>query len=351
MPLSQPLCALSSTTSLGSVEPWIRACLCYVATRPIHVQTIHLLPVLVSAMHPTTQHQRTGDQSLGTVNGEFSAREFLTQAAMFTVIGFVVLNFLSLLVLNTFLNRVLVAFEVWQALDHATTRGSASTIVLGDSVARQIYNRQNELQTGFLHLTTNQAVSMAGQEILLRRAIDNNPRIKRVVLLYVPESYSNDLDQQFTFNYFAKPFCDFSTWSTLTPLVRERMRRRPEIWAAFLPLVKATQLLSNVDYSRFARFSSTAGPHLSEVSVEALRRMQELCTQLGISFELRSPPIASGGITNLQMLRDTVQAAHLDGIFARYFGSIRELPRDVFSDGTHIRANKLHEYRSNWLGL
>ena len=104
----------------------------------------------------------------------------------------------------------LIGREVFQALRVAErVEGQIHTLYLGDSVARQLFPPNYELD-GVRSLTTNQAISVAGQYYLLREALATHRGVREVVLFYQPRSFENNLDQVFTedyyFGYFRKIF-------------------------------------------------------------------------------------------------------------------------------------------------
>jgi hypothetical protein len=83
------------------------------------------------------------------------------------------------------------------------------TILLGDSVARQLFPpgmEPKELNGRFRFLTSNQAISMAGQYYLLQDALRSCPGTTDVYLLYFPGSLANDLGPDFTHDYFCGYF-------------------------------------------------------------------------------------------------------------------------------------------------
>ena len=270
----------------------------------------------------------------------------------FAVVGLVALEALARLTLATPLSEVVVAPEVWRALRRSSLSPQATTLVLVDSVARQLYNQHNEDATGYLHLTTNQAVSMAGQYLLLERTLATHPRLERVVLVYRPTSFANDLDQTYTFNNFVKPFCDLGTWSQLPDSVHERIRRRPLWWLGLLPLVKASRIASEIDYSSDAKEPDPdATPRLSPVSAEFLKRMDILARSRGFALTLRSVPVRDQPRMQLGPLRDAVEAAGLSTLFAGYFESIEVLEAAKFIDGSHLLPKVVDELGPNPLKL
>jgi hypothetical protein len=83
------------------------------------------------------------------------------------------------------------------------------TILLGDSVARQLFppgREPKELGGRYRLLTSNQAISMAGQYFLLQDALRSSPGTTDVYLLYFPGSLTNDLGPELSHDYFCGYF-------------------------------------------------------------------------------------------------------------------------------------------------
>jgi hypothetical protein len=273
-------------------------------------------------------------------------------SAAFAVLGIVCLDAMARVVLATPLTEILVNPEVYRSQRRARLSPQKTTLVLGDSVARQLYNQNNEEATGFLHLTTNQAVSMVGQYLLLREALEHHARVERVVLVIRPHSFRNDLAQGYTFNSFVKPFCTFSNWAELSDSVRERLRRHPAFWLGLLPLVKATRIGSEVDYSVYSADPDlTAQPSLSPVSVEYLKKIAEVAKARGIRLELRGVPIKDVPATDLEPLKKDVADNGLSEVFAGYFESITVMPEARFFDKAHLKPDEVDKLGPNPLGL
>ena len=79
------------------------------------------------------------------------------------------------------------------------------TILLGDSLAKNSFSTLN-IHQNILDLTSNQAISMAGNYYLLERYIKNNKVPKKIYLFFIPEFLQNNLDQNTTYLYFETVF-------------------------------------------------------------------------------------------------------------------------------------------------
>jgi hypothetical protein len=97
--------------------------------------------------------------------------------------------------------------EVQLALEHVENRSDAVRVIfLGDSVSRQLFLPSTEPDLSVRFLTTNQAISMAGQAYLAQNAFRRCPHITDVYLFYLPAAWENNLPREYTHDYFCGHF-------------------------------------------------------------------------------------------------------------------------------------------------
>ena len=109
--------------------------------------------------------------------------------------------------LNLVPHRYLVGWDVYHTLWRAHRRdGRVTTVVMGDSVARQLFRPNHEPNDQVRFFTSNQAISMAGQYYLLRDVLKSCPNTKQIYFFYYPGSLENDLGPAFTHDYFCGYF-------------------------------------------------------------------------------------------------------------------------------------------------
>lgn len=212
----------------------------------------------------------------------------------------------------------------------------SSTIVLGDSVANQFFPVHQD-PPGYHSLTCNQAISMAGVFALLDRLSTAN-RLDggKALLLFRPDSLSNDLDQPYTFQYFVIPFYFGLGPAGFSPTVRARVEAIPMFWMAWVPAVR----ISMWSPAMATVPSPTRRPLvLSPISVEYLKRLQDLAAARRVSLRFRAPPLpASERSRDLSKVREQVASAGLETLFEGYFDHLNYLPDDLFSDGVHLKS-------------
>jgi len=98
--------------------------------------------------------------------------------------------------------------NIYEALSLICTNTEAHKIILGDSVGEQIYPESKSSNPKILCATTNRAIGLVGQLILLKHFLKtrSTEKAKQVHIVMHPGSYGARLDEKFTFNYFHQPF-------------------------------------------------------------------------------------------------------------------------------------------------
>jgi hypothetical protein len=269
-------------------------------------------------------------------------RRFVTIGLQFCV-GLAVVLTLTEVVLARYNARTwgyrLVGREVYFALRKARyVDASVRTLYLGDSVARQLFpNLQSEKgDAGMLSLTTNQAISMAGQFYLLRNAIEAHHGVTDVVLFYSPISWRNNLDQVFTPDYYCGYFHELDQVYDTFQLTHDWRLLAAHSRRALLPNLSAANSWMNIaePLAVTPAGKATLKPAvpqpvvLSAVSVHYLKRMRQMLSERGIRLHIHSAPASD-------------QFAYVD-VDHVYDAPILHLPRALFrADTIHIEDKHL----------
>jgi hypothetical protein len=269
-------------------------------------------------------------------------KRFLLKLILFTVACFVLLNLIAVLYDLTSRRRVEEpGSEIYDAINRSHQPSSCTTIVVGDSVCHQLLT--GYAPPGMLSLGTNEAVSMCGQYLIVRSAIEHDPAAKDVILAYQASSFTNNLDQVFTYNYFVRPFYPYAEYrAQMSPLVMQLINRRPMARLVVLPLFRYTTLLtaSTIDYSLGAEKPTFT--FLAPVSIDYLRKLSELCDQHGIRLHIVSTPINRDVDFDRAALMKEATDAHLETLFASYFETVRLVDRRLLFDEIHFKDSAVN---------
>lgn len=290
-------------------------------------------------------------------------RQFLKTSFAF-VLGLVVM----LAVVERFLGwrmarshgQLSVSPEIHVAIERASEPSqSVRLIVLGDSVAYQLFPPGTERRADERFLPCNQAGSLAAQYYILVDAVRSYPKLHDAYLFYYPGSFENDLGPPYANDYF----CGFfhaprqirevfevkrDTRLTLAQIGRLLLPNilainsynRPMAWEragtwsgaaptvaapAREPLADLLDTLWGREPSLTPRPRTAAGRpvFLSRVSQYYLPKMRELCRSHSISFHVLPCPCSA--------------AEPFDDASRIYERPIIYLPAEEFGDGIHVR--------------
>ena len=244
--------------------------------------------------------------------------------------------------------------EVFRAIRVCTSVApGARTLVLGDSVANQIFATGPAVTGSVAVATCNQAVTPLGNRILLDRWLALNPQTEQVVYVSLPGTLANDGGPEFTFHYLLFPFAESGLFEDASPKTLGHFRRRfgrlPLDNASVRHLLYRNDRLYDLYERRIVRRPEPVpGGGLPEIVVENLRAMRDACAARDVRFRLAFPPVredrkpSAAYLTRLaDQLRDI--CPEIDDLVA----NLRAEPPEHFRDDVHLTRERLDEIRAD----
>lgn len=228
-----------------------------------------------------------------------------------------------------FYKIIVAAKHVYHVINKSKISGDAEILVLGDSVADQLF-QPNDSSQNINSLACSYAISTIGAYILLENYINSNPGVKTCVYVMTPFSFDNDLDLPYTYNYFIKPFYSKDNEKYFDTLVQQHVDRIPFYSFAQTPF----SLVSNWSPEIKPRIEN--GEFLTDISISYLRKMKEACLRNNIGFHIISPPISSYNYNKLKSLKKNIPLDLMPD-FQDYFTNIEVLQDNLFYDHVHLR--------------
>ncbi len=241
--------------------------------------------------------------------------------------------------------------EVFRAIRVCTSVDPAArTLVLGDSVANQLFATGPAVTGSVAVATCNQAVTPIGNRILLDKWLVLNPQATDIVYAALPGSFANDGARTFTFHYLLFPFAETGLFDGAPPETIVHLRRR----FGRLPIDNASvrHLLYRNDrlydfYERWLVRDPGGEGCVPEIVVEQLRAMRDACAARGVRFRLAFPPVSAAKAPSAAFrarcadsLREIVP--EIDDLLA----NLRVEPDENFRDGVHFTRERLAEVQS-----
>lgn len=231
---------------------------------------------------------------------------------------------------------------VYHSIEKSKEKSKAKTLLIGDSVGRQLFpidEDNDEINS----LATNQAIGIVGQYLLLNNYLEAGNKIDKLIMLFTPFSFKDNLDQKYTYHYFLKPF-DHAEYSSLfTETVEAQIEKIPYHQFAQLPHIFVTSWAPEFNTNNQSQYT-----FLSPISIEYLIKIKELAVQHNFELSILPTP------TNIERKHivekmDIEEAAkcNLEQEFKEYFDKIVYLDSTNFYDGTHLIQPEIYsaQYR------
>ena len=250
-------------------------------------------------------------------------------------------------------NHRQVAFEVYDAIERAGVNEGYTGLVLGDSVARQIFQPGYQDESDDIcYLATNQAITTVGNFMLLERFIENNPQLEDVYYVARPDSIMGNVNFIYTYSYFVTPLYNESMRQYLEPETREEIevifgrfwaRREFPKWL----LAKYPKLLDVYQNGcrstlQFRRWISDAEE--KDMAALYLGKMKAVCDEKNIKFHLLAAPLPD----SYQYSSEKMQELDCEGkeeLIRKYVDSIIYVQEDELVDGVHMSDSFLEKNR------
>jgi len=268
--------------------------------------------------------------------------------------------------------KKMIGSEVYQAIEAARRPGpEVTTLVMGDSVARQLFRPGTEPRADVRYVTSNYAIAVAGQYYLLEEALKHCPNVRSVEMLLVVGVWGHDLGPPYTDDYFCGHFHSAAqvaeVWRLkhdvrlttthaarwlLPNLLAENAVRRPQGPAEPAPqgqpmhgwltptggepvLTLAAKVLPPRQPYVMPYDKTPAGEvlvPLSPVSKHYLDKMRSLCREKGVRLRVLPGPCVT-------------PPRYFDnkGIYDGQFVYVDE---SILSDGTHVKPQYLEQVRT-----
>ena len=222
-------------------------------------------------------------------------------------------------------------FEIYVSILKSKKKTTKKKLIIGDSTANQFFNNRKDDDDEYYSLTSNQAISMCGQYLLLNNFLKAGNRPEEVYVVYCPLAFNNNLDQIFTYHYFLKPFYRNEYKSLMTENVMRQIKQIPYYQFSQFPLLISSAWAP--DYSP----EINPDTFLSPISIDYLEKMDTLQTEYGFKLYLVSSLVSAcweekasnydlDGVTNSR----TKKALEL------YLHNMHFLPDSLFSDRVHL---------------
>lgn len=227
---------------------------------------------------------------------------------------------------------------VYAAIEKSKKQFHSRILILGDSVAAQIFPI-SEFSSEICSLTTNQAISMAGQYALLSNFVAAGNKPELIILFFIPNTFQNNLDQIYTYNYFIKPFYQEEFLHLFNASVHKQIERIPFYYLAREPSILTSDWSPNITENREKNTM-----FFSKLSIEYLAKIKKLADNYRAKIIILSPPVCENSIAIGQFasqLTKTVENNDFTKEFSHYLKDMEVFTGSYFLDGVHLKEKTL----------
>lgn len=229
----------------------------------------------------------------------------------------------------------MVGAEVFQSVHKSGTTFSAKTIVIGDSVANQLFS--NLVEGGDPEsLACNGYITMVGYHVLTKQALAHNPQIEHVLLIIHPSCFRIEFQNRFAFHYFLKPFYQQRFLDDFTPEALLKVDEVPLNQLVWLPQVRTSNWSPDWDVQELPLGPSE--PAMTSMTRDYFHRLLEMLRSRDIQVTVLCPPIHPRFARYVERLKQDVEDdLVLKEVMKDYFASVRLEDASVFTDEVHFR--------------
>jgi hypothetical protein len=223
------------------------------------------------------------------------------------------------------------AKAIYKAIEKSKRKKSGvKALIIGDSVGFQLFNSAG-YNDSIYSLTTNQAISLTGQYILLTNFLSVNHDLKNVVMIYTPFAFKRDLNQQYTFQYFLKPFYRDEYKRFFSVAVENQVKQIPFYQLCQFAPVLTSDWSPDYDGADFSKQTN----FISELSNEYLSKIVALCHEHGVKLVILPTPTRISKEAEVKMYETTVNFPEYN--FRDYFSRVTFIPDSLFLDDVHLK--------------
>ena len=241
------------------------------------------------------------------------------------------------------------AREVFYSIEKAGHNSGLPAVILGDSVCYQLWN-QKEDSTNIAHLACNQAITPAGTYLLLKRYLEHNPQTQEVFYLIRPQTLGNDLDLNYTYQYFVIQFFEGEDIKLLDEDTIQKVYDRFGRFFAENGFIKSVMLNNNLFMEKYLEHikhkpEQSYFHRPSKTTIIYLPKIQELCTKHNAKLFVLPLPIADTEENHdWDNFRKDVNTFGLDDVLGNFTEKIHYYPADWFRDGVHFKPGILAQH-------
>lgn len=240
---------------------------------------------------------------------------------------------LSLLYNNKYQKLPKLAWTYTALNESKKKNANVKVLVIGDSVANQLFRVGKEANSDKIHsLTCSAAIDIVGQYILMSNYLEQN---EPDAVILMNSGYKFNLNAPQVFHYFLKTFFVRENYKHITDLACSRIKKVPYYFLSQVPHFKTSTWGPKIEF-----VPDRTGRFFSELGVQYVHKMDSLARSKGVKFMAIPPPIRNSRKKEYDEHWDKeIERNELGYIFRHYRSNLKFAEPVQFRDVIHLKKD------------
>lgn len=236
--------------------------------------------------------------------------------------------------------------EVAPVLSQLATPDDSTALILGDSVAHQLFEGLLGDNPDYRICPVNRAITFAGQYILVKEYLKSHPNATDIYIVFYSGTLASDIEPLLSYQYIAMPFIIHGYGDDLDPLVMGKLK---DTYGSFFLKPAVLDYINESGLNRALYLNAVTKinesfsgkketPVISDVSIDYLKQIYSLCSEKGVSVHLVSTPLCDipSRRSECDEIRKVFAETGLDEMYPDYCDSFIFCDSSMFMDEVHF---------------
>lgn len=230
--------------------------------------------------------------------------------------------------------------DIVTIIKSAKTADDTNVLVIGDSIARQMFadlqGDGSEVQID----CANAAINISGQYMLAVTWLDSHPGATDVWMFAHPLTLDRGYDLQLGYAYAVMPFAIEGVLNELDDVTLDQMA---SVYGRFALNSKVATIINGSPMNRKLFFSyirmfneEYVQANAYEIASLYILKLKDLCEERGVSFHFYSSPSTEYYREKIEDTRSDYEKSSLYEVYPDYLNSIYYFPTEWSNDSTHF---------------
>ena len=230
--------------------------------------------------------------------------------------------------------------SICPSIERARDKDDANVLVIGDSIAGQMFNGLDDPACGIKVCCTNAAINITGQYMIAMEFLDSHPEATDIWLYMHPLTLIRDYDLEMCYFYGVMPFVNSGSIHYLDDVTIKEMSSVYGSYALnreFVLLIDKSPLNRKLFFG-YLRINGKEFDRLNvyETSSMYIEKLAMECQLRGVNFHFYSSPSTEYFRNRIEETRSDFEKSHLSEMYPTFLDDIYYFPTEWSEDMTHF---------------